>query len=125
MTTRDDNEQPTVTFSNYRVEYRAPRYEDGQCLHDGYCAILADDAGWPVRVFDVPDADESQRMVAQFACDAMNKHERLIDTIKTLGHNAADNSGICFCAADDRVFGHSQRCKSIRGVITATTTTSK
>lgn len=69
--------QSSITLSNFRVEYHAPRYEDGKCLYDGRCAILADDAaldGATVRVFDVPDPDESQRMVAQFACEAMNQH---------------------------------------------------
>lgn len=45
------------------------------------------------------------------------ENERLISTIKKLGHNAADGTGICFCEADDRVFGHSQRCGSIRGIV--------
>lgn len=71
--------QPAITLSNFRVEYHAPRYEDGKCLYDGRCAILADDAaldGATVRVFDVPDPDESQRMIAQFACEAMNQVNR-------------------------------------------------
>ena len=116
--------QPTITLSNFRVTYRAPRYGDGKVFYDGYCAILADSVehdGAEVRVFDVPDADEGQLAAALFACDAMNQHERLIDTIKKLGHNAADGSGVCFCDVDDRVFGHSQRCRSIRGILATTT----
>lgn len=65
-----------ITFSNYRVEYSAPDYSKGHTF-EPRCAILADDAefdGATVRVFDVPDPDESQRAVAQFACDAMNAH---------------------------------------------------
>ena len=81
MTMTQTKPKPTITFSNYRVEYIAPRYEDGKCLYDGRCAILADDAefdGRPVRVFDVPDVDEGQREVAQFACEAMNRHEQSV-----------------------------------------------
>lgn len=84
--------QPTITLSNFRVKYHAPRYEDGKCLYDGYCAILADDAeyeGRTVRVFDVPDADEGQREVAQFACEAMNAHVQLRDTLRLF--KAMDN----------------------------------
>lgn len=76
-----------ITLSSFRVEYRAPRYEDGRVLYDGYCAILADDAehgGAEVRVFDVPDADEGQRTVAQFACEAMNQHERLVEALRNI-----------------------------------------
>lgn len=79
MTTATET-QPTITLSNFRVEYRAPRYEDSKVLYDGYCAILADSAehdGAEVRVFDVPDVDEGQLAAALFACDAMNRYERL------------------------------------------------
>lgn len=73
-----------ITFSNYRVEYVAPNYEEGHAS-EPRCAILADDAefnGATVRVFNVPDPDESQRAVAQFACDAMNAHARLIEALQ-------------------------------------------
>lgn len=79
--------QPTITLSNFRVEYHAPRYEDGKCLYDGYCAMLADDAaldGATVRVFDVPDADEGQREVARFVCEAMNQHDALAVAVKNV-----------------------------------------
>lgn len=75
----------TITLSNFRVSYRAPRYEDGRVLYDGYCAILADDAaldGAEVRVFNVPDVDEGQLAAAMFACDAMNQHERLMRVLR-------------------------------------------
>lgn len=77
----------TITLSNFRVSYRAPRYEDGRVLYDGYCAILADDAaldGAEVRVFDVPDVDEGQLAAALFACEAMNAHVKLRDTLRLL-----------------------------------------
>lgn len=80
--------ESTITLSNFRVEYRAPRYEDGKVLYDPYCAILADDAaldGAEVRVFDVPDVDEGQLAAAMFACEAMNQHERLIEVLRELG----------------------------------------
>lgn len=87
---RPAQSQPTISLSNFRVEYYAPKYEDGKVLYDGYCAILADDAsldGATVRVFNVPDADEGQRAVAEFACEAMNRHEqhvRLLEAAKLL-----------------------------------------
>lgn len=77
--------QPTISLSNFRVTYHAPRYEDGKVLYDGYCAILADDAaldGAEVRVFDVPDVDEGQLAAALFACDAMNQHTRLVEALQ-------------------------------------------
>lgn len=77
--------EPTITLSNFRVSYHAPRYEDGKVLYDGYCAILADDAalnGAEVRVFDVPDVDEGQLAAALFACDAMNQHERYVKLLE-------------------------------------------
>lgn len=76
MTTATDYQ---LTLSNFRVEYHAPDHSKGH-VFEPYCAILADAAefdGREVRVFDVPDPDESQRVVAQFACDAMNGYSKL------------------------------------------------
>lgn len=75
-----------ITLSNFRVEYHAPDHSKGHTF-EPYCAILADTAefdGKEVRVFDVPDADESQRAVAQFACDAMNRSLAVNDDMRTL-----------------------------------------
>lgn len=83
----DDNTTPTPhTLSNFRVEYVKPDYSRGHSF-EPRCAILADDAefdGKTVRVFDVPDPDESQREIAQFACDAMNEHGRLIEALNQI-----------------------------------------
>lgn len=82
-----------ITFSNFRVEYSAPDYNKDHTF-EPYCAILADAAefdGREVRVFDVPDPDESQRAVAQFACDVMNdavnhgeRYRKLLEAAKLL-----------------------------------------
>lgn len=75
-----------ITFSNYRVEYSAPDYSKGHAF-EPRCAILADDAefdGATVRVFDVPDPDESQRAVAQFACEAMNGYSKLREATESV-----------------------------------------
>lgn len=77
--------ESTITLSNFRVVYHAPRYEDGRVLYDPYCAILADSAehdGATVRVFDVPDVDEGQLAAALFACDAMNQHEQYVKLLE-------------------------------------------
>lgn len=76
-----------ITFSNYRVEYIAPDINKGHTF-EPRCAILADDAefnGATVRVFDVPDPDEGQRAVAQFACDAMNGYSKLRKVAENVG----------------------------------------
>lgn len=77
--------ESAITLSNFRVTYRAPRYEGGRVLYDGYCAILADDAalnGAEVRVFDVPDVDEGQLAAAMFACEAMNRYPAMLAAVK-------------------------------------------
>lgn len=89
MTTATETQptQPTISLSNFRVVYHAPRYEDGRVLYDGYCAVLADDAaldGAEVRVFDVPDVDEGQLAAAMFACEAMNQHDRMRAALKAV-----------------------------------------
>lgn len=83
-TTDNVETKPRITFSNYRVEYIAPDFSRGHSF-EPRCAILADDAqfnGATVRVFDVPDPDESQREVAQFACDAMNQYEEFLTALR-------------------------------------------
>lgn len=42
----------------------------------------------------------------------------LLAALKLTAHNAADGSGLCWCAVDDRVFGHSEKCQSIRKALT-------
>lgn len=83
-TTDNVETRPRITMSNFRVEYIAPDYSRGHSF-EPRCAILADDAqfdGATVRVFDVPDPDESQREVAQFACEAMNEREKYARLLK-------------------------------------------
>jgi hypothetical protein len=45
---------------------------------------------------------------------------RLVEALKLSSHNAADETGPCWCAADDRVFGHSPRCVTIRALALTT-----
>lgn len=74
------------TLSNFRVEYVKPDYSRGHSF-EPRCAILADAAefdGATVRVFDVPDPDESQREVAEWACGVMNEHGRLIEALNQI-----------------------------------------
>lgn len=75
----------TITFSNYRVDCVDPS-DPGQTF-EPRCYIVADDAqfdGDTVRVFDVPDPDESQRAVAAFACKAMNAHNEMVAALEEL-----------------------------------------
>lgn len=61
-----------TTYTNWRVDYIAPNYDEGHTF-EPRCWIMADvDGLGPCRIFDVPDPDEDQRMVAQAVCDAMN-----------------------------------------------------
>jgi hypothetical protein len=74
---------PNLTLHNYRVEYVAPARPE----HDfePTCAILANDSEFNddvVRVFDVPDPDEDQRAVAEFACRSMNTNAALVSFVK-------------------------------------------
>jgi hypothetical protein len=71
-------------FSNFRVEYIAPTKPEH--TFEPRCWIVADSAtyGEECRVFDVPDPDESQREVAEFACRAMNGFEALVGAARTL-----------------------------------------
>ena len=67
---------PSTTFSNWRVYYVAPTKPEH--TFEPRCWIEADDAAYgEVRVFDVPDPDESQRAVARYACDLLNAAARL------------------------------------------------
>lgn len=85
-TGKDQTGTMSTTLSNFRVEYHAPDYYKGH-FFEPCCAILADDAelnGATVCVFDVPDPDGGQREVAQFACDAMNGYERMIEALRNI-----------------------------------------
>jgi hypothetical protein len=64
------------------VEYIAPAQPEH--AFEPRCAILADSAqfGRSCRVFDVPDPDESQREVAEFACRAMNGFDGLVGALE-------------------------------------------
>lgn len=62
---------------------------------------------------------------AEQVCREHNRHailvaqrEHALEALKTTAHNASDRSGLCWCAMDDRVFGHSGKCESIRAVLT-------
>lgn len=86
-TTSDDaTVSPRTTLGNFRVEYIAPDFSRGHSF-EPRCAILADDAqfdGATVRVLDVPDPDESQREVAEWACEAMNQYEELLMALRAV-----------------------------------------
>lgn len=47
----------------------------------------------------------------------VEQRDRLLAALKKTAHNAADGSGLCWCVVDDRVFGHHQKCTSIRRVL--------
>lgn len=120
MITASDS-QSAITLSNFRVTYHAPRYEDGQVLYDGYCAILADDAaldGAEVRVFDVPDVDEGQLAAAMFACDAMNQHEQMRTALVSVSE-VLNSLALGQVPEDER---YSELCRATKIVADATTT---
>lgn len=76
-------EPKAITFHNYHVQYVAPTKPEH--TFEPRCAILANDSEFNdsvVRVFDVPDPDESQIAVAGFACRAMNTHHALISALE-------------------------------------------
>lgn len=113
----DTETGPAITLSNFRVEYHAPRYEDGKVLYDGYCAILADDAaldGAEVRVFDVPDIDEGQLAAALFACEAMNRYHAMYSLLQRIADEPCDHGPASFCPR--------QEAQEIIGTIMSTTT---
>lgn len=120
MTTATET-QPTITLSNFRVEYHAPRYEDGRVLYDGYCAILANDAaldGAEVRVFNVPDVDEGQLAAALFACDAMNQYtdmKQRLEQIADIAHKAV-NGGCKVPGKSERVGDVKDELRRIRNL---------
>jgi hypothetical protein len=80
----DHAESESRDFSNFRVEYVAPTKPEH--TFEPCCWIVADSVtyGEECRVFDVPDPDESQREVAEFACRAMNGFEALVGAARTL-----------------------------------------
>jgi hypothetical protein len=76
-------ESTPITFSNYRVRYIGPTRPEH--TFEPRCWIEADcSEHGSVRVFDVPDADEGQQAIAQYACKAMNSHNTLIAALKNI-----------------------------------------
>lgn len=75
-TTSDDS----ANLRNFRVQHVAPTEHN----FEPRCHILADSDLGEVRVFDVPDPDESQRAIADRACRALNSHGALVDAAKAM-----------------------------------------
>lgn len=43
---------------------------------------------------------------------------RLVTALESLAVNSSDNTGLCWCVTDPRVFGHCNQCEQIRVIVT-------
>jgi hypothetical protein len=64
--------------------------------------------------------EQDKETLAQIVADH-KALPQLVEALRLSGHNAADKTGPCWCEADDRVFGHSDRCLTIRAALALTT----
>lgn len=72
--------QTATPLTNFRVRFLQGSKPVSES--DGWCWIEADSELGKVRVFDVPDPDDSQRQIAQQACDALNQHDQLVAALR-------------------------------------------